>query len=83
MPEVLTFGKNYTILMIRRIKYMFFLKMSSESKVLAEQVKFAKRKYPSLKVVGRGTVSINPSNIVSSESFKVDASKVANLTIKA
>jgi hypothetical protein len=61
---------------------MLFLKMSANSKLLAEQVKNAKKKYPTLKVVGRGTVTINPASIASSASFQADASKIANLPLQ-
>jgi hypothetical protein len=61
---------------------MFFLKLSADSKLLAEQVRNAKKKYPSLKVVGRGTVTVNPSSIVNSASFQEDSTRLANIPMK-
>ena len=56
--------------------------MNENYRFIAEQIKAAKQNSPSLKVVGRGTVMINPIEIVNSASFKADASRVGNLKIK-
>lgn len=62
----------------------FKLRVSEEDKVLAAKIKRVNRTYPSLKVVGRGTVVINPSDIRSSDNFAAELKKIPkNLQITA
>ncbi|MEQ1602514.1 MAG: hypothetical protein HOP04_08050 [Methylophilaceae bacterium] len=49
-----------------------FFEPSLEERELVDKINSIKKSYPSLKVVGRGTVMINPRDITESNNFKED-----------
>ncbi|MFA7351160.1 MAG: hypothetical protein WC009_10385 [Methylotenera sp.] len=55
--------------------------VSEEDKHLIRMVQNMKKNYPSVKVVGRGTVIINSEEIISSEDFKRNLSATKQLVV--
>ena len=59
-----------------------FTKPTDDEKRRVEAIKKIKQKYPSMKVVGRGTVILSPSEITSSQSFKDNVARAEKLVQK-
>lgn len=55
------------------------LALSDEEMARISRAREIRKKYPSIRVVGRGTVVINPQDIVDSDSFKSDLARVESI----
>lgn len=55
------------------------LALPDEEMARISRARELRKKYPSIKVVGRGTLVIDPRDIIESDSFKEDLAKVERL----
>lgn len=58
------------------------LSLSEDEMARLSRAKELRKKYPSIRVVGRGTIIINPKDIIDSQSFKNDLNRCHNIIIK-
>lgn len=59
--------------------WSLFTPPTAEEKKFVRDIKGMKELYPSLKVVGRGTVTIQPIEILQSPAFKIQFEKADDL----